>query len=1366
MTTPGENEVPIVFVPRFRQDAAALVQRQFAELQAKLAAEAKAIQQSATSGAISRYQAAQAGSVAPAPGPGGFREDATQRVRRQAAERQAAQEVQAQQQLGSLQQQQLRTVLAAGDARRQARVDAQAEAQATAQVRQVQIEAANAQAAIQTEAVRLRQQNIATIEAMSKHELELTRRTLETTEAQKRYNIAIAEGNQLQIINARQALLSAQAAEKQAAAGGAGGFFSGVARGFGGGGGGIGGGGGANAFRRTHGEAGEFLGAIGRYQAAYASIFAITIGIGALVRAEAAGQDGMIELGRATGFTGSKLDDLGATLTRISTEGGQSFAAAIQTGTRAVLAFGAQGAQAALVARTSVQAAVQAQLLSGVQDVNVAQQQLIATTKGFDLAFDQQSRVLDAAALAARHYGAGMDQILAGLPQVAEVSREAGLSLEETANLLSVSIARSTLSGQGVASLFNRFVGNFNERPETRQQLAGYGVDTTGTAGEVLLDLTKKWSGLSEAQQQATLTALGGHEVAKALLPILQEGQKLLDANTDSYQHAGYATQLYYDRLNNLAGLLRTLLGDVQEFGHELFRTGAFDIFGVALKTLHDMIEGIDAVLRLVNSLPGDTEKWLVQLGEVALIWRTIRKLMVETAAVQQLSLFAGGGGTGRFGSVRAGFTEARTAGAGRFAASRAGLAGLLAGEAGGAAAAGAAVPPVLAVTAGLIALTAAIGGTVEALHANSQAAHQSKDAFAQAAAANTAEEHRAAASALGDAAAERRHAARGYFGALFHGRGFNPGLLGGGRGGDEEAAAQAEQKIAQALENARRAQIAVGEFGGFFTRTGDAGKDIINGLEAMRAAGVPAVAMLDALNNALDAAGKPRGLASARFGTEAQFSEFILGSQGQDGKPGRGGLLDLFSSQASQDDPRKIFGARARLADQIKLMQRFLTQARQQGFFGPEVQALQQALATAEHQFVTDEVARLGRFQEVAVNKAGTNDKAVLQANVRYTEQKLKVAAKFGDEQAIVALIGQTSKEVIDVVRRNLQAELRVAQASFAALGGAVAAARASATVLQAGLQAGQQALLGRELGVQPNDQAAAAQKAVRDSLASALAQLQGGLAQAVPGGASESGADAAFQAALARAGLHRPGYDLSAAAARLRQARLELNHAKAGTAEYYQAVQGLRDAQYDYANAVLEHQHQLRLGRIDITDPVAQAREDLRAAQAKLAADRAHGTGDITVDQNQVRENQARLEAAQFEKTFSAMQTADQLGRITHEAYLRYLQHEHERLVAIHHRTYQQQQELDQIDQAIKSAADAMQGQWNLGDIRIPTPYEARRYIQAVTQAQQYQQTIITNTNTITISGADNAKVVALLTQLLGPQAIGTTTTATRKV
>ena len=259
-------------------------------------------------------------------------------------------------------------------------------------------------------------------------------------------------------------------------------------------------------------------------------------------------------------------------------------------------------------------------------------------------------------------------------------------------------------------------------------------------------------------------------------------------------------------------------------------------------------------------------------------------------------------------------------------------------------------------------------------------------------------------------------------------------------------------------------------------------------------------------------------------------------------------------------------------------------------------------------------------------------------------------------------------------------------------------------------------------------------------------------------------------------------PESQLEKARATLTNARQELRNALPGQADYWQKLRAVHEAEVAYSDAVLESAHVARQLTIDLTDPVANALEELRQAQEALAADKERGASQdvLNADRVKVKQAQANAEAAQFSQWFSDLQTADELGRISHQKYISYLEQRRDELLAISDRTRQEQDQLDQVEKALQAAQKEMQGQFNLGDIKVPTPFEVRRAIAARAAGLGFGTDgaampvggagVVNNTSTtnyITIDGADFDRVVRYLESTLGSSALSRRSSSTsRKV
>lgn len=261
-------------------------------------------------------------------------------------------------------------------------------------------------------------------------------------------------------------------------------------------------------------------------------------------------------------------------------------------------------------------------------------------------------------------------------------------------------------------------------------------------------------------------------------------------------------------------------------------------------------------------------------------------------------------------------------------------------------------------------------------------------------------------------------------------------------------------------------------------------------------------------------------------------------------------------------------------------------------------------------------------------------------------------------------------------------------------------------------------------------------------------------------------------IRTARAAARAARLGGQLAPARAALVAARIALKEAEPGTVAYFEALGQLFEAQAQMRDAVNAYRTTIGQLRGDITDPVENARDALNAARRQLRSDRGRGKDVRAEDRLAVRQAQTQLESEKFRQRLSDVQTAEQLGKISHSKYLAYLDSEHNRLNAIKHRTRQQQDQLNEIDLAMKAAKDAADGQFNLGDINTSgLVYQVRRQAAEARAARASAglgspRATTNQTVTIAINGADVAKVRQIIGNYLNIAPSQTQTLKRRKV
>lgn len=210
--------------------------------------------------------------------------------------------------------------------------------------------------------------------------------------------------------------------------------------------------------------------------------------------------------------------------------------------------------------------------------------------------------------------------------------------------------------------------------------------------------------------------------------------------------------------------------------------------------------------------------------------------------------------------------------------------------------------------------------------------------------------------------------------------------------------------------------------------------------------------------------------------------------------------------------------------------------------------------------------------------------------------------------------------------------------------------------------------------------------------------------------------------------------------------------------------------------ADALRNTKYEAALRSIDITNDVASAKADADAARAAYDDAVAQGAPAEVTDPllNDARRKQFSSENAAFQQQLNDAQTADQLGRVSHAAYIQYLNNQHDRLVqqiaGMDDTTdgYRQAvDQLNQIDGLLKSAKESVNQAFNLQNVTLPTLYEVRRAVGA--SAEQIRSQVVdysSTQGTVIINGADMATVVSYINKTLGTGSTSVYTTSPRRV
>ena len=1040
--------------------------------------------------------------------------------------------------------------------------------------------------------------------------------------------------------------------------------------------------------------------------------------------------------------------------------------------------------------------------------------ELGAIAQNYGLGAQGASGLYDASTLIAQHYGQQLGgSLLAGTAQIADLLKQSGFTPEQGLALVGSVTQYTGNTSEMAAGDLKRFLGRQGSTA-FRDIFAEFQVDQNQSLRDELVQLGSKFQTLSETQRGKVISTLGGGRAGAAVVAAITD---LPDQTTTAAAGAsaiGLATEQANARLATFAGRLEQIGADWSLLAKDIGTSGLGQVFGSALTLIDPLLRGVDSLVRGFSVLPGYVKDFVEALalasvagkvlggsfglagvtGALTKIGGTgaevvsaeataarVAALGLDTAATTANAAAQGADAAAiELNTVAA--AENAVAQGGSAAATAVSSTGLIARlGALGTAAGGAAVAlgPIVAII-GAIALLGQINKSADLAKDGAQ---QADDAFKARASAKTPEQIKAAAD-LANVADAKLQSSRDVTvgGDLLYGL----------------------NSIPLGVKPAPKSVMDVASFGSGLTLNLDdnAGP---TGLEKSRLDLQAQLRAMAADNGGLSEPRRrfedvqkyftpPPGTGAAKdFGsdytdvdrgirnlatTHASVATSIAQLKDELAHIPDSSLGDLLTPQTGakgvSDEVKRLTtqighsnDPTSREADLGLISgyaQDLLTRANATGTGQEAAEANADSALKAYHQSVLSTVkAKIASIHALQSNNASS------QAQLRGTiTAALTEFAKTGDVDSVVALLAGVDKAFIATFNAGIAAEKRVLADQAAAL---QAAAGAAANVaIAASADSRQQAVIASR----SISSLSPAQQAVQDKIASD-AKIQATLAKAAvfvaPTGADFSpksfagyqapktgpSADQIEEARLASLAI--PGDPLSAAATSLRVAQYKMSEPK-NAVEYWTALKSLHDAQYAYAQAQLVATNDADLLGIDLTDPLATAKEKVREASRVLSLDRGRGAlADVTnKDELALKQAKNSAEKTAFEQQFSDQQTNYNLQRESLSAYLSYLRSQHDYLTNVHNKTRQQVDELNQVDQALKSLGDSLQGQFNLGQIKVPTPYEARRI-----EAGGGQST--TNVQ-ITISGADIPAIKGILAQYLGQGVMAAAGTSVRKV
>ncbi|NFO70755.1 phage tail tape measure protein [Clostridium botulinum] len=346
---------------------------------------------------------------------------------------------------------------------------------------------------------------------------------------------------------------------------------------------------------------------------------------------------------------------------------------------------------------------------AGAIDLTQSTDVLVSSMSQFGIKTENAAHVADVLSLGANKANLGVGDLAESMKYAGAMANTAGWSIEDTTaaiGLMSNYGIKGSQSGTVLRGAISRLVKPSKDAAEKMDELGIKIFDTKGkmkSLPEVLDEVKKGTSNLTEEQKMNTLVTLFGQEAVSGMNALLKEGGNSVRAYSGELKNAdGSAAKAAKTMEDNLGGSMRSLKSAAE---------GAMISMGSALApTIRDIADKITELTRRFAALSPETQNMIAKFGMFAVVTGPAIVGVGKLATGFGSILSVGSKVTGIIGKITLATkgVEAATATAGVAAtsatgAASAGLAGL-----------GSIALPVIGVIA-------AVGGAVYLAHKNTQ---------------------------------------------------------------------------------------------------------------------------------------------------------------------------------------------------------------------------------------------------------------------------------------------------------------------------------------------------------------------------------------------------------------------------------------------------------------------------------------------------------------------------------------------------------------------------------------------------------------------------------------------------------------------
>ncbi|GAB6171989.1 hypothetical protein JCM15765_14670 [Paradesulfitobacterium aromaticivorans] len=228
----------------------------------------------------------------------------------------------------------------------------------------------------------------------------------------------------------------------------------------------------------------------------------------------------------------------------------------------------------------------------------------------FGLEASEASRVADVLAMSANTSAAGVQDLQYAFKYAAPLAKALGISMEELAAATGI-MADAGMKGEQAGTTLRAALIRLSDPPkEAKAALDSLGFSVTDSSGkfkpfpQIIGDLNKSLSGMTNAQKVATLSQIFGTEAATGMLSVIEKGPDKFNELAGALQDSGGAAKEAAEKMkDNLSGALEELSGAAE--------TAQISIGSALAPAIRSVADGLTGIVNAFNALSPNTQTFI-----------------------------------------------------------------------------------------------------------------------------------------------------------------------------------------------------------------------------------------------------------------------------------------------------------------------------------------------------------------------------------------------------------------------------------------------------------------------------------------------------------------------------------------------------------------------------------------------------------------------------------------------------------------------------------------------------------------------------------------------------------------------------------